>query len=164
VALAELETVELPGCATVSDCSRASDSSWGKLPSTDWPLSFVGFGYFQAVAASLLVSGGQLPRLLRLVMRLGAVVSLVLVVVMLVGGYLCGYCVTIHAAILLLVGTHVYWRCRPQTVPASSVATPVGSFAATFVLTSLLLGWLDQQTKQAAQQATRSQLQAALDH
>jgi hypothetical protein len=44
--LAHFDAVELPGCGTASDCTRAGESRWGKLPGIEWPLSFVGFAYF----------------------------------------------------------------------------------------------------------------------
>ena len=85
LALAELETVELPGCGMASDCSRTTASRWGKLPRTEWPLSFVGFAYFQSLAAAAIYSGNRLPKMLRAIMLLGGAMSLLLMAVMLHG-------------------------------------------------------------------------------
>ncbi|TWU28462.1 thioredoxin domain-containing protein [Bythopirellula polymerisocia] len=163
MSLAQLETIELPGCGLVSDCSQAAASHWGKVPGTEWPLSFVGFAYFQSLAAALLVGGGRLPGLLRVVLMLGAGASLLLIGVMLVSDYLCGYCLVIHTANLLLVGCYEVrqWRTPPGNRASNQFAT-FACFAATFASTSLLLAWLDQQSHEAAGQVTRSQLEVAL--
>lgn len=161
--LAHFEAVELPGCGSVSDCTRAASGRWGSVPGTSWPLSFVGFAYFQALAAALLVGGGRLPSFLRGVLILSGVVSLPLVGVMLVEGYLCGYCLTIHICnLLLVVGYEVCaWRW-PAKPTAHNGWRTIGWFTGTFALTSVLLAIVDRQSTPAAERATSAELQQAL--
>jgi uncharacterized membrane protein len=103
--LAHFDGLELPGCGTASDCTRAGESRWGNLPGIDWPLSFIGFAYFQALLAAFIYSGGRLRIELQVVVAFGAATSILLTVVMLVEGYLCGYCLAIHGRnILFAIG------------------------------------------------------------
>jgi protein-disulfide isomerase/uncharacterized membrane protein len=164
--LAHFDKVALPGCGPASDCTRASESRWGTLPGTEWPLSFLGFAYFQALAAAFIFGSGRLPAILRVIVSIGAAFSALLTVVMLVEGYLCGYCLAIHVLNLTFaVGYEAF-----QWLPGSrqSAVTPnrlpmVIAFTATFVLTALLLAVVDHQATAATTQAAKSRLNQALD-
>lgn len=162
MSLAQLETVELPGCGSVSDCTRAAQSGWGKLPAAGWPLSFLGFAYFQSLAAAALIGSGRLSPLLRCVAMGGGAVSVFLIGVMLINDYPCGYCLVIHGSNLLLVGAIALQRWSRKAAYPTTRQT--GCFLATFLVTSLLLGWLNRQTTLAADEATRSNLSDALDN
>lgn len=163
MALAQLETVELPGCGSVSDCTQAAESRWGKVPGIEWPLSFVGFAFFQAVAAALLIGGGHLPRTMRRLLIVGAIVSVLLIGVMARNGYLCGYCLIIHLANLAFVGTY-FWTHRRQG--GTSISPPLWAsvfwFSVTLTLTTMLLYVLDRHSNYATELATRDQLHDAL--
>ncbi len=162
LALAHVNAVELPGCGTVSDCTRAAESRWGRIPGTDWPLAFVGFAYFQALTAAFIYSGGRLTAMLRAIVLMGAVVSAVLIAVMFVNGYVCGYCLTIHVLnMAFAVGCVVAWRNgRPTT--ATTRWAPLAVFLLTAVATSLLLA-VAEHTSESAEAASRgNQLQQAL--
>lgn len=162
--LAHFNAIELPGCGTASDCSRASEGRWGKLPGTNWPLSFVGFAYFQALVAAYIYSGGRLPGALRLAASLGAAVSVLLVGVMIVESYLCDYCLAVHLLnVLFAVGYGLNRFCsgRQSIVPINRFTVLV-AFAATLVATSLLLAVVDRHVSASAAQTKSKQLQHAL--
>jgi protein-disulfide isomerase len=162
--LAHFNAVDLPGCGTASDCTQAAASRWGRLPGTDWPLSFVGFAYFQALAAAYVFSVGRLPAALPAVVGLGAVVSALLTAVMLVEGIVCGYCLTIHVLnIAFAVGCA--FRQRPTNSPVvnnGSRFPPMAAFVATFLAASALLALVEFQATAAKGEQTRSRLQQAL--
>jgi protein-disulfide isomerase len=163
--LAHLNTIDLPGCGTASDCTRAAASRWGRLPGTDWPLSFVGFAYFQALAAAYVFGAGRLPAALRLIVAVGTLVSAMLAGVMFVQGYVCGYCLAIHGVnIVFAVGYE--WRARQVHGGSAPGASNVGSlavFIATFVAASALAALVDRQAKLATAERTQSRLQQALE-
>jgi uncharacterized membrane protein len=162
--LAHFDTIELPGCGTASDCTRATVSRWGRVPGTEWPLSFLGFAYFQALLAAFIYGGGRLPILLRAVLVVGAIVSMVLIAIMFVEGYVCEYCLAIHVLnITFAIGYEVSrWRCGQQAAALVNGHHSLAVFAATFLATSLLLAIVDHRMTRAAEQARAEHLQQAL--
>jgi protein-disulfide isomerase len=162
--LAELDAVQLPGCGTASDCTRAAASRWGKLPGTEWPLSFAGFAYFQALLAAFLFCGGRLPALLRGIVFCGAAASVLLTAVMFAEDYVCGYCVTIHSLNVAFAFGYE-WRERrwtPGNAPRVRGWDMIGVFAATGLAASALLAVIDRQADSAARQSAADGLQTAL--
>jgi protein-disulfide isomerase/uncharacterized membrane protein len=163
--LAQFEVVQLPGCGTASDCTRAAESGWGKLPGTAWPLSFLGFAYFQALVAAFICGGGRMPAWLRGIVVAGAGVSTVLIGVMLREGYLCNYCLAIHVLnIVFAIGYELSrWLTATNELATHERVSPSVGFIATFVATSLLLAVVQHQSMAAAAEHTASQLKQALD-
>ena len=94
--------LSLPGCGTGSPCAQAAESVWGKLPYVAWPVSFVGLAYFLAMLVAWPTMRHGLTPLVRWLLRLGVLASLGFVIVMVQGGYVCKYCVAIHAANFVL--------------------------------------------------------------
>ncbi|MHC4427938.1 MAG: DsbA family protein [Planctomycetota bacterium] len=94
----QLDFVNAPGCGDDSPCAAATSSRWGKIPGLDWPLSFLGLAYFAALAAAWVVAkrGGGVPAAIKHLIRTGGVVSVILIAAMVVGGYLCPYCLAVH--------------------------------------------------------------------
>jgi protein-disulfide isomerase/uncharacterized membrane protein len=162
--LSHFDAMELPGCGPASDCTRASESRWGTLLGADWPLSFLGFAYFQALLAAFIYSGGRLPKLLRALIVGGAVVSILLTFAMFVEGYVCGYCLAIHVLNLTFaIGYEVsQWLTSQPTTPLMNRLHILTIFAATLLATSLLLAIVDQRLTRAAEQTRTEQLQHAL--
>jgi protein-disulfide isomerase/uncharacterized membrane protein len=164
MAIAELESVELPGCGLDSNCARATHGRWGKFPGTDWPLSFVGFAYFQSLAAMFLLGNGMRAMLLRVTLFAGGVASLALVAVMVSGGYICGYCLTIHVSNLVLIVCYALSNGRTQLVPAATTsAKPSLCFAGVFSVTTALLAGVDHFAIQSSVETAQARLQGALD-
>jgi protein-disulfide isomerase len=106
LAAKQLDLLEAPGCGGGSPCDRAMAGAWGKVPLAHWPVSFVGLAYFIAVGAAWIAARrwAGVPVGLRQLVRIGAALSVMFVVVMIVGGYVCGYCLAVHLANLGLVG------------------------------------------------------------
>ncbi len=120
----------LPGCGTGGGCDKASRSSWSTLPVLGWPVSFLAAGYFAGVLLAFLAGGLRLDRRLRALTWLGAGVSVLYLVVMLVERAPCLYCLLVHAGNLVFV-----FSARPE--PARRLALPVGVATGLVVLGSL---------------------------
>jgi protein-disulfide isomerase/uncharacterized membrane protein len=163
--LAHFGSVTLPGCGSASACARAAESGWGLVPGTKWPLSFLGFAYFQALVAAYIYAGGRLPVWLRAAIAIGAIASILLTPVMFREDYLCGYCLTIHALnITFAFGYELSrWRAPADHLATAQRATPLVAFSGTFVTASLLLSITQHQSTAAATQRTESQLMQALN-
>jgi uncharacterized membrane protein len=76
--LEHLGGLSLPGCGEGGPCEQATESVWGKLRlgGIEWPVAYLGLAYFLAVLAVWMQTRGGLTRLLRYLVRLGALVSL----------------------------------------------------------------------------------------
>lgn len=117
--VAHLGGIGLPGCGAGSPCARATSGPWGSIPGLGWPVSFLGFAWFNAVLAvwCLAQAGSHRPcggspgreersgraawsvaRWSVALIRCGAAVSVVYVIVMLVERLICPYCLVVHAA------------------------------------------------------------------
>ncbi|MCP3905767.1 MAG: thioredoxin domain-containing protein [Planctomycetes bacterium] len=101
--LQSVGSINLPGCGFESDCARAAKSAWGRLGFTWLTTANVGLAYFLAVLVAWVVSRGTLGTGLRWVVRVGAIVSVLLPIVMFANGYVCNYCLGVHGANLVFV-------------------------------------------------------------
>ncbi|MBU0617116.1 MAG: thioredoxin domain-containing protein, partial [Planctomycetes bacterium] len=101
--LEHLSGLSLPGCGEGSACAEAAASVWGKVPYVDWPVSFLGSAYFLGLLVVWLTLRRGVPAGVRYLVRFGALISVAFVVIMIVEGHLCQYCVAIHA------GNLVFW-------------------------------------------------------
>ncbi len=183
--LQHFDAAALPGCGAESDCTAAAESAWGSLPVVDWPVSFLGFAYFQALWAAWWLGGGSLSRPLRWLVRLGAAGSLLFVAVMFRQGHLCPYCVAVHAGNLLFAGL-CEWKwarsvadvaddstamrldpAETSEAQAARQAVPSRSglpgFVAIFGLTSAVLGGYEWQMQAARAREVQEGLLASLD-
>ncbi|QOJ14958.1 MAG: hypothetical protein HRU75_10015 [Planctomycetia bacterium] len=105
MALGHLNAITVPGCGKGSACDQAAGGPFGKIPLgfTAWPTSFAGVAAFGGLLAAWMACRQGVPPALRVLLRIGAVGSLLLLAVMIHGGYLCKYCVVVHACNLALV-------------------------------------------------------------
>jgi protein-disulfide isomerase/uncharacterized membrane protein len=140
---------DLPGCGEASPCAELSDSVWGKLPGTHWPVSFVGAAYFAGALLAWLMSAGRLPNALKWLARLGVLCSLFYIGVMIVLGKNCPYCTASHAGnfTFLIAMEFVRPSSRARMMPW------VGAVAG-FLAVSVGLGMLEA-GKQAKAEADR---------
>lgn len=126
--------VHLPGCGPESGCERAADSIWGSVPGLGWPTSFIGLAYFLGLfLAWLWARRGAAPGL-RWLVRLGALASIVFIIIMFAGNYICPYCLTVHIANLaFLIVLERSERAETGSTPA------LATVAVLFVITSVVL-------------------------
>ncbi len=143
----------LPGCSIQSPCEAAARSKWGTLPGLDWPLSYLGFAYFAALLASWTATRGRWGMASRALVTLGALPSILLLVVMLKDRLACPYCLAAHGGNLLLVA--LVWLGASSRRVAAGLAPIVG----VFIVSSgaLLLG------DSAAQKPLKAREKAKLD-
>ncbi len=150
--LAHLAGIGLPGCGAGSPCARATSGPWGSIPGLGWPVSFLGFAWFNAVLVVWCLGGVLRPgdshrprggspgregrsgraawsatadlRSVALVIRCGAAVSVVYVVVMVVGRLMCPYCLVVHAANL---GLWIVAERAGRGPALGAIATPAAA-------------------------------------
>jgi protein-disulfide isomerase/uncharacterized membrane protein len=150
--MSHFKAIELPGCRHGGACEELAASPWGKVPRTHWPISFVGLAYLLGLLIAWLGSKGGVV-LPRNIVRLGAAVSLLYVIVLIVEQKLCIYCLATHLA------NFAFWivleRCSPSPV---SIWRPVGTMAIVFLLTTAALGAIRERESKAVQQTQETQL------
>ena len=91
--------LQLPGCGAGSPCEQLTESAWGKLPLLDWPVSFIGLAYFVALLLAWIAAYrcGSVSAAVKNLVRFGAVVSVMFVIVIFVQGHLCWYCLAMES-------------------------------------------------------------------
>lgn len=146
----------LPGCGPESACARAAASAFGRLPGTTWPVSFAGAAWFFGVLAWRLVSGGAPPTLLRLAIRASALASVAYVGLMIVGGYLCPYCLVVHGANLAFL---VVLERTPTGEAARSTTLAVPLVVG--LLVSVGLGVADASERERQEARQEAELEAS---
>ncbi len=163
--LERFDRLELLGCGQQSDCAEAASSAWAAVPGADWPLSFVGFAYFQALTVAFIYTGGLLPRALRWIVGLGAAISALLTVVMFAQGYVCLYCLTIHGLNLsFATGTELLHRLSGGQQQVARHSWPaLVTFAASCAFVTLVLVYYERHSTESAEDAAEQHLQQALD-
>ncbi len=149
--LEHFEAIALPGCGLQSSCLRATQSAWGRVPLVGWPVVFVGFAYFSAALVGLWVVRSSPAPAFRHVVRAGGAVSLFYLAVMVLGGFLCSYCLAAH------VGNLIFWiAIEASPAGKASPAKALLAVGGTFVfLLAVLAGaaWLGPETQLAASTA-----------
>lgn len=126
----QLGAVSLPGCGKGGGCDKAARSAWSTLPVLGWPVSFLAAGYFTGMVLAYLAGGLRLDGRIRTLAWLGAGVSVLYLVVMLVEKAPCLYCLVVHGGNLVFA-----IAARPE--PTRRLALPVGVAAGLVVLGSL---------------------------
>ncbi len=115
----------LPGCGVGSPCAEAAATAWGKVPGLGWPTSFVGLTYFLAMLAAWLHTRGVPGALVRSLAMLGGVASVILTVAMIVGRYVCPYCLIAHAGNVMFIGAAIAaWLASRRSTGQASSAPP----------------------------------------
>jgi protein-disulfide isomerase len=145
-----------------------------------WPVSFLGAAYFASALAGWIVigvRGRKMPALIPWVARLGALVSCVYILVIVVSGKLCPYCIASHAGnltfwIALEIGMMKARGTLSKGWILDRSLTPVVAAIAVFVMSSGVLYALetrrlddmikrDQAEAQRQQDELNKQLKAA---
>ncbi len=142
--LEHLGGIRLPGCAQDSPCARSVASAWGTIPVIQWPTSFLGFTFFLAVLVAWLWCRDGLSLLFRSFVRLGALASLLFLLLIVIKGYFCQYCLVAHA------GNLAFWWVVERAPRRAGIAWPrMALLVGTFVLASGLLAVIEYSTREA---------------
>ena len=156
MALEHLAGLRLPGCGPGSPCAEASQSAWGSVPYVNWPVSYLGLAYF----AGLLVAWVSIcrhgaPLLLLWLVRLGLLVSVGFVLIMLLGGYPCPYCLATHLSNL------GFWILI-ETLPRAAAPRwqPAAALAGMFVLATAALAVIETSVQRELQTVAEADAQA----
>ncbi len=149
-----LQFVEAPGCGAGGGCDQAANSPWGKVPLIDWPVSFIGLAYFVALAIMWInaTMNGGVTSMARTIVRLGAAMSVLFIIVMIAGGYLCWYCLATHLGNFAFLATIELAPKRTVGV-GRNLAFAGGAFA---VVTALQVGALTMVDKELERQQQES--------
>ena len=153
LALEHFGGLRLPGCGPGSACAEAAASYWGKVPGTQWPVSFVGTAYFLGALAAWLGSKRGVPGGLCNLARLGALISLGYAILMFKEGHVCLYCLGSH------LGNFGFWivieSTRARTVRS---IRPLATVCAVFIVASAVLGVVQQQVARATAERAEREL------
>lgn len=145
--LEHLGGLSLPGCGEGSACAEAAASVWGKVPYVNWPVSFLGLAYFLGLLGAWLTLRRGVPEGVRYLVRFGVLISVAFIVIMIVEGHLCQYCVATHAGNLL------FWILIERTRgPKRAASRALATVAVVFVICSGMLGvtgWREQRAADA---------------
>ena len=154
LALEHIGGLRLPGCGEGSACAQAAASVWGKVPYINWPVSFVGVAYFVGMLAAWLRSRRGVTAGQRYLVRCGTLASLGFIIIMIVEGHLCSYCVATHAA---NIGFWIIVECAASSSLGSG--RPLATVAALFIITSAALGMTEWRERKVVQVAAEEDLE-----
>lgn len=154
---------DLPGCGADSACGKATGSAWGRLPLFNWPVSFVGLAYFIGLAAAWTGVPSRGFGLLPWIARLGALFSILYIVVMLAGQMVCPYCLVAHVANFGFVGVLEFARrsaaSKGGADPAPFFGIPIQRLIVGFVVASVVLGGWEFQASKRREAMAEQQLE-----
>ncbi|MCH2135392.1 MAG: thioredoxin domain-containing protein [Phycisphaerales bacterium] len=126
----------LPGCGPQSACDAITNGPFGSIPGLNWPVSFLGFAWFTGLIVAWSACLGGVPQGLKWLVRIGVVFSLMFLVVMVVEGALCPYCLTTHLCNIAFWGL-VELSPNKEDQPTSPALVV---WLASFAVVSLFLG------------------------
>lgn len=95
-----LGLLEAPGCGEGGGCEKVLNSAWAKLPIVDWPVAFVGLAYFTSLLLAWISAkkATGVPWIIKNIVRVGAILSAMFIVVMAYSKSFCPYCAATHLA------------------------------------------------------------------
>jgi protein-disulfide isomerase/uncharacterized membrane protein len=151
--LSHVKGISLPGCQKGGACDQVAAGPWGKVPRTQWPISFVGLAYFSGLLLAWLGSKGGIAAPLRYLVRLGVLCSVLYSIVLIVEQKFCVYCVGTHLA------NFAFWiileKCGSTPL---SIWRPVATVGVVFLLASAALGAIRERETKITQQSQEKQL------
>lgn len=153
LALEHIGGLSLPGCGPGSGCAELANSFWGKVPGTNWPVSFAGVAYFLCLLMPWAGNGRGLPTVLRYVVRLGVLGTVWFLIVMIQERHLCQYCLGVH------LGNIAFWIVMECTrARATLSARLLTATCAVFMIVSVALGFVEWRTQQAVAERGEEEL------
>ncbi len=163
LALDHFDLTRAPGCGPRSGCDQATRSAWGSIPLLRYPTSLVGVAFFAAALAGWIACTRGVPALFRAIIWLGGAMSVMFIIVMVSGGYLCKYCLATHIANLAFVVVMEMTIRRAGRGAARPSLAPLGIGAIVFVVGNLALATLHVQTESRRAARDEAERQATLD-
>jgi protein-disulfide isomerase/uncharacterized membrane protein len=155
--LEHLVGLSLPGCGKGSACAQAAASAWGKVPYINWPVAYLGFAYFFAALVAWLGAKEGVPAAFHNLVRLGAAVSVGFILVIILGGYHCMYCLGAHA------GNFAFWLCvECLRKPLAATRRPLAAVVVVFVLVSMALAAVEVRQKRLVGEKNEADLKDSM--
>lgn len=156
--LGHFQAMSIPGCGIGSPCAEAAASAWGKIPAIDWPVSFVGLAYFLAVAVGWSIGKGVVPPAFKWLTRAGAAVSLIYVLVIIVGGHWCMYCLAAH------IGNFAFcWIVERRAAATKEIVSALAPTGSVFLAATLVLAVIQLQRESAIDEEAGRQIKETTD-
>ena len=153
LALEHIGGLHLPGCGEGSACAEAAASVWGKIPYVNWPVSFLGLAYFLGLFVAW-ATARRVPQEIRYLVRCGALISLGFLIIMIVEGHVCSYCLATHVA------NFAFWILTERVAGATTgTARAFATIAVVFALSSILLGSTEWHERRAVETAAEEDLE-----
>jgi len=145
LALHHLGGIQLAGCGIGDACDKATKGPMGKVPGTNWPVSFMGVAVFLGFLAAWISFAGRAPSWFAWVVRVGFGISLVYIGIMFAFDALCLYCLATHAGnALFLIAVELARKAKAKSAAQSSVESNASARdkalpRATFALVTLIV-------------------------
>jgi len=155
--------LSIPGCGPGSPCQRATESFWGRVPIIGWPNSHLGLAYFLGLLVAWFTWRRGVPSAARWTIRLGVLLSLGFTAVMILGEYMCPYCLATH------LGNIAFWLLtefatrRGRGTVRNLAFLPVMFIVATLALVGVETRWrvVARETAEAQARASGEAILAA---
>ncbi len=123
----------LPGCGAESACDAVTNSVFGSIPGLGWPVAFVGLAFFCGLLMAWTSCHDGVSTAIRAVVRVGALGSFAFIVIMIMKGAMCPYCITTHVCNL------AFWGLV-ETMPTRTSSTALVQWCVTAVLATVVIG------------------------
>ena len=154
LALEHIGGLSLPGCGPGSGCAELANSFWGRVPGTNWPVSFAGVAYFLSLLVLWVGQRRGLPSILPYIVRLGVLGTVWFLIVMIHERHFCQYCLGVH------LGNIAFWIVMECTRARSAFsARLLTATCAVFLVVSVALGFAEWRTERAV--AKRGEVELA---
>jgi len=150
--------VSLPGCGPGSGCDQATKSALGRIPFIGWPTAHFGLAWFAALGALWIAARGVLPVVAQWALRASFVGSIGLVTAMIVGGYVCKYCLAVHGANALLLVVSELRRRNPASPERRAGRAAWVTALGVFVLSTGILFAVQARAERNFQQTQEGEL------
>jgi protein-disulfide isomerase/uncharacterized membrane protein len=146
----------LPGCGAEGACAQAAASRWGSV--RGWPVSFLGLAYFAGLAVAWMEQGrAGVDASLRQIARVGALVSVLYLVVIAASGHRCLYCLVTHGANL------AFWLSVERTPRTAFSPYTAIAFGVIFGVTSVASAAVEWRSGVVAARETERELRESID-
>jgi len=160
LAVTHLSGITPPGCGPGSGCADAARSVWGSIPLLEWPTSHAGLAIFLGLTAAWIATRHRgVTEGFTWLVRIGLLISIVLVMVMFANGYVCQWCMVAHGGNLLFWIAVELSRRQVTAGQSLGVRTAVGG---AILITAVLIP-VELVARQSAQQQVEQQREQSVE-